>query len=205
MNSRLPSPAAAARSRPNASIAPEMSVQTTRPPGTTPRAAGRRGAPGGAARAAVRPGSPCPAATSSPASPGPIPARWTKARLTACPPSAASSTSTQARQPAAGARHSVRMLTLYWAGSKVVVPALVSPPHMWELVGRTVRRWDGPRHRLDQPSSRAARLWWVLTIWSEEALLEGRGGGRGPGGHAQLGQDVLHVPGHSVLAKVQRT
>jgi hypothetical protein len=36
-------------------------------------------------------------------------------------------------------------------------------------------------------------------------LLDGGGGGRGPGGHAQLGQDVLHVPGHGVLAKVQRT
>jgi hypothetical protein len=68
----------------------------------------------------------------------------------------------------------------------------------------TVRRWDGSGHRLDQPSSGAARLWWVLTIWSEEALLEGRGGGRGPGGHAQLGQDVLHVPGNGVLAEVQR-
>src|SRR4029453_9851661 len=65
-------------------------------------------------------------------------------------------------------------------------------------------RWDAPGHRLEQPSSGAARLWWVLTIWSEEALLEGGGGGRGPGGHAQLGQDVLHVPGHGVLADLQR-
>ena len=35
-------------------------------------------------------------------------------------------------------------------------------------------------------------------------MLEGRGGGRGPGGHTQLGEDVLHVPGDGVLAEVQR-
>src|SRR6266545_6464020 len=188
--SRSSSPSAAARSRPTASISAEMSVQTTRPPGAT-------------ARAAVRPGSPSPAATSSAASPGPIPASRTRHRLTARPPSSASSTSTQARQPGAAARHSVRMLALYWAGSKMVVAVIALP-----LVrgacreDRTALGCAG--HRLDQPSSRAARLWWVLTIWSEEALLEGGGGGCGPGGHAQLGKDVLHVPGDGVLAEVQR-
>jgi hypothetical protein len=41
----LSSPAFAARSAPNASISPEMSVQTTRPPGATARAAVRLGSP----------------------------------------------------------------------------------------------------------------------------------------------------------------
>ena len=45
MNSTLPRPAAAARSRPNASISAEMSVATTRPSGPALRAAVSAGSP----------------------------------------------------------------------------------------------------------------------------------------------------------------
>ena len=45
MNSTLPKPAAAARSRPNASISAEMSVATTRPSGPAVRAAVSAGSP----------------------------------------------------------------------------------------------------------------------------------------------------------------
>jgi hypothetical protein len=45
MNSTLPKPAAAARSRPKASISAEMSVATTRPSGPAFRAAVSAGSP----------------------------------------------------------------------------------------------------------------------------------------------------------------